>query len=77
MLFPKQICVESELCNWYLTEEAQHKCADWKVIKVAVTGETNLTSIDVEEHLQSVNNSIELRCLEEIEADKAIHYKVI
>lgn len=34
---------------------------------------TNFTSIDADEHPLKINNSIELKCLAEIEADKAIH----
>lgn len=54
------------------------ECVDWNLIKVAVTEfmYMNLTSFDADEHL-NVNNSIQLKCLEEIEADKAIHHKVI
>jgi hypothetical protein len=38
---------------------------------------TNFTLIDADEHLLKINNSIELKCLAEIEADKAIHRVVI
>jgi hypothetical protein len=38
---------------------------------------TNLTSIDADEHPLRINNSIEFKCLAEIEADKAIHRVVI
>ena len=38
---------------------------------------TNLTSIDADEHLLRINNSIEFKCLAEIEADKVIHRVVI
>lgn len=37
----------------------------------------NLTSIDADEHPLKINNSLEFRCLAEIEADKAIHHVVI
>ena len=48
-----------------------------KADKVAVIEYINFTSIDADEHLQSVNNSVEYKCLLEIEADRAIHHKVI
>lgn len=38
---------------------------------------TNFTSIDADEHPLKINNSIEFKCLAEIEADKAIHRVVI
>lgn len=46
-----------------------------KADKVAVIEYINFTSIDADEHLQSVNNSVEYKCLLEIEADRAIHHK--
>lgn len=44
--------------------------------KVAVAQNTNFTSLDADGHLSSVNNSVELKCLLEIEADDAVHEKV-
>lgn len=44
--------------------------------KVAVAQNSSFTSLDADGHLLSVNNSVELKCLLEIEADDAVHRKV-
>lgn len=53
------------------------ECVDWNLIKVAVAEYFNFSSFDADEHLLSINDSAEFKCLLQIEADKSIHHQVI